>query len=62
MTRLDEMKANVYGMLELVESEKVMEYINIVVSDIVKDACNEQKASEAVFYRSRTASILAMLL
>lgn len=61
MNRLNELRANIYGMIGLIESENVMEYINIIVSDIVTDACNEQKASEAAFYRSRTASILGGL-
>ena len=47
MSRLNELRANIYGMIGLIESEKVMEYINIIVSDIVKDACKEQKAGEA---------------
>lgn len=58
MSRLNELRANVCGMLGLIESEKVMEYINIIVSDIVKDACKEQKASKAAFYRSRAVAIL----
>lgn len=59
MSRLNELRANIYGMIGLIESEKVMEYINIIVSDIVKDACKEQKASKAAFYRSRAVAILA---
>lgn len=58
MSRLNELRANVCGMLGLIESEKVMEYINIVVSDIVKDACKEQKASKEALYRSRAVAIL----
>lgn len=58
MRRLNELRANIYGMIGLIESEKVMEYINIIVSDIVKDACKEQKASKAAFYRSRAVAIL----
>ena len=58
MSRLNELRANIYGMIGLIESEKVMEYINIIVSDVVKDACKEQKASEAALYRSRAVAIL----
>lgn len=58
MSRLNELRANIYGMIGLIESEKVMDYINIIVSDIVKDACKEQKASKAAFCRSRAVAIL----
>ena len=46
------------GMLGLIESEKIMNYISIIVSDILKDDCKEQKASEAAIYRSRAVAIL----